>query len=100
MEISYKTAKLGEIIGYPFHTIPNVPTQSNLQKWLRDTKKILVEARPIDSWDSWTYYIWGKDDMAPFFQIYPHSDEDPFEGISYEEALEEGLYNALKFITP
>lgn len=76
------------------------PLYQQVLKWLREEKHIILEVRPIDSWDSWTYQLWGKDDMAPFFQIYPHSDEDPFEGKTYEEALEEGLKAALKFITP
>lgn len=66
------------------------PTQSLLQKWLRD-QKVLVEVSPIDGWDSWLYNITMEDAMSPFFIA--HQCNEEYE--TYEHALEEGLKKAL-----
>lgn len=66
------------------------PTQSLLQKCLRD-QKILVEVTPIDSWDEWSFIIMLEDAMSPFFVA--EWNDGPFK--SYEEALEQGLKEAL-----
>ena len=67
-------------------------TQSLLQKWLREEKRIIVNATPTDNWDDWCYTILGEDLMSPFFMIL--ENHGGFK--SYEEALEEGLKEALK----
>lgn len=69
-------------------------TQSLLQKWLRKTNKILVEVVAVDDWDHWIYSITTEGIMCPFEQL-------PWSGIeylTYEEALEIGLQEALKLI--
>jgi hypothetical protein len=66
------------------------PTQSLLQKWLRD-QKVLVEVSPIDGWDSWSYNITMEDAISPFFIA--HQCNEEYE--TYEHALEEGLKKAL-----
>jgi len=93
--ISWKTAKLGESIGYPFKTIPNVPTQSLLQRWLREVHKIEIDIRPcftcydIDVWKNK-----GYDDEKDL------DDDRDYKGTfnTYESALEQGLYEALKLV--
>ena len=72
----------------------SAPTQSLLLKWLIDEHKILVQV-DIEDWSTWKYCILGEDCMAPICilksNIYPEYN-------SYEEALEKGLFEALKFI--
>lgn len=65
------------------------PTQAQLQTWLRN-KKILIEVRPVDDWNSWCYSIFMEDCMSPFFEV-KNNNEYP----SYEDALETGLYEGL-----
>jgi len=74
----------------PLEDIAEAPTQSLLQKWLRD-QKVLVEVSPIDGWDSWSYNITMEDAMSPFFIA--HQCNEEYE--TYEHALEEGLKKAL-----
>lgn len=62
-------------------------TQSLLQRWLREKYKIIVEVGYYD-YDNWNYSVWNPsrfENSDPNFQ-------------TYEEALEEGLYEALKLI--
>lgn len=73
----------------------SAPTQSLLQKWLREEKKVLVLVNPIDTRHSWKYTILMEDTMSPFFE----PDYDKFnEYLTYEDALESGLNQALKFL--
>jgi len=132
--ISFETAKLAKEKGFLLHTIDTfyqydgsislchyqstralevqdkervecyAPTQSLLQKWLREKHKIHIE--PQYSWllddDKkikgdvvWWYYIYSN---------YPHGgrrktfSSEIGEPSTYEEALEEGLLEALKLI--
>ena len=71
------------------------PTQSLLQKWLRDDPKIMVWCIPVGRSDG-DYIIWD-------YNLYDHSKPsyNLIEGkcaLPYEEALEEGLREALKLI--
>lgn len=73
----------------------SAPSQSQLQKWLREEKRCIVYVTPIDSWDSWKYTILMEDVISPFFE----PEYDRFnEYKSYEEALETGLKTALELI--
>lgn len=66
------------------------PTQSLLQKWLRDNYNILVYCFPYDN--GWYYQIttFYDDDCITQF------NEGTIQ--TYEEALEHGLYESLKLI--
>lgn len=104
MDLIQKTSKLG----YKHYTEFTVKELDNLslgnsnkqieyyfiQKWLRDIYKISVEV--TSSW-------WDSDKIEWEYNIYKKSlsDDSPcslpiFK--TYEEALEEGLYQALKLI--
>lgn len=66
------------------------PTQSLLQKWLREVHNIHIN---IDCWKSATFHlIYDKDKKGSF---YP---KNPSTWRTYEEALEVGLQEALKLI--
>lgn len=68
----------------------SAPTQSLLQKWIREKHKInmLLEAYPDHYW----ILIWKWEERK-------HQLEGPsVTGKTYEEALEEGLLEALKLI--
>lgn len=67
-----------------------VPTQSLVQKWLRETKEtiVLVDYNMVYS-GKWNYEYWsGKCGFVASEKYYD----------TYEEALEEGLKKALKLI--
>lgn len=101
--ITKETAVLGEILGYPFKTYPNVPTQSLLQKWLREVHNIYVESyhdlssdgKSIQYYTSWGFLqqknIEGKQNVNGWYDEYN-------DWKKYEEALEFGLQEALKLI--
>jgi hypothetical protein len=65
------------------------PTQSLLQRWLREIHKIHLTITSI-SQESWQCHITKKGDSLGKNYI-----EDAY---TYEQALEEGLYEALKLI--
>ena len=87
-----KTCSLDEIIIYP------APTQSLLQKWLREKHKLFVEIFTAN-------YAWNNKIKFYFHVREIHSKNDDkyhnyrteFVG-TYEEALEKGLQEALKLI--
>lgn len=68
------------------------PTQSLLQKWLREEHNYFVAIYPIkDGWDGDVRSCNPKDNF--------HSSDTSFSTFkTYEEALEKGLYEALKLI--
>jgi hypothetical protein len=67
------------------------PTQSLLQKWLREVHKLSVEVGNEYQLKSWNCYIVNQDnDSKPILT----KDDEYFS--TYEAALEEGLYKALK----
>jgi len=83
----YKEGILNHVsVGIP------APTQSLLQKWLREKYNIHIIIEPeIDPIDDSVYYRWrGRIKMRP----------SQIGGVSktYEEALEQGLQEALKLI--
>ena len=70
----------------PRNVICTAPTQSLLQKWLRDKHKIkLFISKQLSS--SWVWTIWAESAST-------HLDRYD----TYEDALEEGLKEALKLI--
>lgn len=75
----------------------SAPTQSLLQKWIRDTQdlhiQICIGSTLIYPSKCWVYYI--QNDKGRTIQWNTNSDE-VFN--SYEEALEAGLINALNLI--
>jgi hypothetical protein len=96
--ITKETAVLGESIGYPFYTYPNVPTQSLLQKWLREVHDIDVFINRDGMFRKESYCIFIHDNIKNISRLRP-LDNDVFSGYStYEEALEVGLYQALLLI--
>jgi hypothetical protein len=68
------------------------PTQSLLQKWLREVHDIHVYCSPEST-------------VVPYYQVFvnlPDNDEfevDPTFAMNYEEALERGLFEALKCVS-
>ena len=80
-------AQLYEPIKYP------APTQSLLQKWLREQHKIILIIGYQYEYDStpYSYWIYKEGQSSPINQWV-----DDLE--TYEEALEKGLQEALKLI--
>lgn len=70
-----------------YFTIYEAPTQSLLQKWLREKHKLFVYVLDDDRIGK---YYWGVSNLFS-------SSENP-DFNTYEEALEVGLQQALKFI--
>jgi len=69
----------------------HAPTQSLLQKWLREEHNIAVYNKPVaDNSGRWSVYV---DDMGGHHYITYYIYEP-----TYEEALERGLQEALKLI--
>ena len=65
----------------------NAPTQSLLQKWLREKHNIYINPQASNSIDSW-FDIYYKHECI--------MEKDMFR--TYEDALEKGLIEALKLI--
>lgn len=81
------------LLTYQIHTINNAPTQPLLQKWLRDIHKIHIVIHRSFSMDNSYHYciiVDGNYDMELLQECIPDR--------SYEEALEDALFNALKLI--
>jgi hypothetical protein len=84
------------------HIIP-APLQYSLQKWIRDNFKMSIELN-VSGNGTFSVEIFGFNDWRNFnieqhdLQLgFPeHYDKPRFE--TYEEALEKGLYEALKLI--
>ena len=122
--ISFETAKLAKEKGFDFiYIIDNeltnhsLITQSLLAKWLREVHSIIVDVT-LDFFDSYTkesikysptFYTYSNDKKRFWlYTDYINSDECTkkmqeempiFQNYStYEEALEIGLYHALKLI--
>jgi len=60
------------------------PTFSQAFRWFRE-KKILVEIKAIDDWNSWGFKIFEEDCMSPFYMSY-YDYDDLNEYHTYEEA--------------
>lgn len=80
-----------------WHRLIQAPTQSLLQRWLREVHKIYVCMEPhsvgpgVHSW-----WLSKPQHFYKFSNV--HELEHPYEFWSYEEALEKGLQAALKLI--
>ena len=70
--------------------LASAPTQSLLQRWLREKHKVLVWIKPIPSVGKWSVYV---DDTIGRHLVADYIFKD-----TYEEALEAGLLEALKLI--
>jgi hypothetical protein len=75
---------------FEHHTYILSPSQSLLQKWLREVHNIDVWAVPFKNIDDKKVYDWVSDE-----EIYSKT-EIGYD--THEEALEKGLYEALKLI--
>ena len=76
------------------------PTQSLLQKWLRDKHEIHIFVIPCEP-SSYSKYkhlsvVWIYDIYKHLLVEYGHSNKG--DNLSYEQALDEGLYEALTLI--
>ena len=103
----YKEEKIYDKLGYLLkpedEVFPNVehfpaPTQSLLQKWLREVHNINVFINRDGMFRKESYCIFIHDNIKDISRLRP-LDNDVFSGYStYEEALEVGLQEALKLI--
>lgn len=74
--------------------LSGAPTQSLLQRWLREEHEIFIEVTFVDSaTNDWFGRVCARDIMSPVFEA--HTTE---EHKTYEDALEEGLLEALKLL--
>jgi hypothetical protein len=87
---SKKLYKCGEHLALRIESIFEAPTQSLLQKWLREEHKISVTVFS-SSQESWSVKV-NNPSIEGIEQL-PYRGEDFY---TYEEALEEGLQEALK----
>jgi hypothetical protein len=95
-----ESGMLTKVIPYPnnVHGIyHSAPTQSLLQKWLREVHKIHID---IKEWELINWYFYIKDGRtSPVKNIRIKIDDNTkWEFDSYEEALEIGLQEGLKLI--
>lgn len=109
--IAFETAKLAKNKGFdsiegwsrmynqdgefksPYKETYPAPTQSLLQKWLREKHNILVESTHFTA-SHFTYKIYKKDNIITI--LFLGTVKDIFD--NYEHALEKGLQEALKLI--
>ena len=68
-------------------------------RWLREEKKLLVIVSPVDDWTSWTFIIYAKDCMAPFFQAYPTPTSEIPEYNTHELAEHHALNKAFEILS-
>jgi len=97
--VSFTTAKLAKEKGFNIRTVTNLrkPTQSLLQKWLREEHNIHVSAFPVFSNRFFpTIRKFYKDKEYDTFLGSPYPPK--YSKNTYEEALECGLQEALKLI--
>ncbi len=73
------------------------PTQSLLQKWLRDKKGILIwcVVHPLSSSHAWCYDLVGYREGVCIADMYHYGNGTH---LSYEEALEQALFEGLKLL--
>jgi hypothetical protein len=102
--IRKETNELGESKGYPF-SYDFLPTQSLLQKWLREVHQIYVDV-DIDqtTYPKFCYmisrFIGNPTNLAAEewdWKNYPNGENWSLHR-KWEDALEEGLFEALKLI--
>ena len=95
-EYTYNPDEDSEAIGYEerYNRLVNQPTQSLLQKWMREKHGIFVEVTTdLNVGILFTYRI----SKLEKYCVYHHDLKTTFYD-SYEQALEEGLQEALKLI--
>ena len=71
----------------------SAPSQSLLQKWLREVHNIHIDIR-INAVSRGNYFFYLSKTKTPFYTLFVSEKNSD----SYEEALEIGLINALKLI--
>ena len=98
---NYETCFALEELGFPLHPYGNTEIDTSLrltllyeaQKWLREERKVVVVVIP-SSYDCfaetnrWAYEIWRGDNL----------EREVTEYNSYEEALLEGIKEAIKLL--
>ena len=89
-EISSNTYKELESSGDLANGVLPIPTQSLLQKWLREEYDIHIFIKPMDTLTA------GKQFVGEYGIGYPDKGIGCFN--TYEEALEAGLVEALKLV--
>ena len=102
--ISIKTAKLVNEKGFDLNAHTNSkasPTQSLIQKWLREEHK--TDVQPICTYEQFRYYHLGIifiNDKKQVDSVILKDEGMPTNRLfdTYEEALEEGLQEALKLL--
>lgn len=128
--ITFDTAKLAKLKGFDIHSNeyyydnlkeksmsmsydnknPNhfcCPTQSLLQKWLRETHNIHIEVKfQVINFEKYMFLIWQKqiiDEEPKLICVYHETKENSNRTLSknynsYEDALETALYEALNLV--
>lgn len=115
--ITYETAKLAKEKGFNIKTkyrffynsalttteeyvgykeLYYAPTQSLLQKWLREKHNMLVIAKHYK--DNWYEYVIQNCIITDDGRVWGKDIESDKNETTYEQALEEGLCEALKLI--
>ena len=92
------SGELLKIIPYPNSNkgyYYSAPTQSLLQKWLREKHKIHIIVYVMENSDGNIYYDFGLKRIVNYLS---DNSSKPMEFSTYEEALEVGLQEALKLI--
>ena len=83
----------------PYHNTYSAPTQSLLQKWLREVHNIYIEisVQEAEVIATWYWKIFTHRDVGKGL-IWIKADSNGIRNTTYEEALEKGLLEALKLI--
>ena len=89
----------GDIYNYNERSGFSAPTQSLLQKWLREVHNLDVSSFPYLK-DVWRYCICKLDSHPQYYSMQLAKDwsEDGYKYHTYEEAFEQGLKEALLLI--
>lgn len=78
-----------------FETVVSAPTQSLLQRWLREIHSLHIMIVPLTGLDNWVYSI-HEDSTIDFKKVVEFNYNLSYK--TYEEVLEKGLQEALKLI--
>ena len=76
-----------------FETMMSIPELDLACKWLRQTKKAIIFAFPIDDWEHYGFRVFYPDLSAPFYEVETELKDYP----TYEAAQSAGLDVALDF---
>jgi len=96
--VPFKQEEFTSVVGRKKVYTISIPTQSLLQRWLREEHKIEVSI----SWEqnmNWFYsimWLWGTNAMITLELDDINNTKSGYK--TYEEALEQGLIEALKLI--